>query len=111
MSKKLAVKKCVPCEGGVYPLLCEQDEELMKELSPEWMLIDQCHMLARSFSFKNFAYALALVNKVGALAEDEGHHPDLTLGWGTVGVELTTHAIQGLRENDFILASKIDQIK
>jgi 4a-hydroxytetrahydrobiopterin dehydratase len=95
----------------VEPLFCEQSEAYLKELSPEWMLIDQCHMLARTFSFKDFKSALEFVNKVGAIAEEEQHHPDITLGWGNVGVELTTHAIGGLSENDFIVAAKIDELK
>jgi 4a-hydroxytetrahydrobiopterin dehydratase len=107
---ELAKKKCVPCEGCADPLFCEQSEELLKQLSPEWMLIDQCRMLARSFHLNDFAEALALANKIGAIAEAEGHHPDLTLGYGNLGVELTTHAIGGLSENDFIVAAKIDEI-
>lgn len=108
---KLAKKKCVSCEGGVEPLYPEQSEVLLKELNPEWMLIDQCRMLARTFIFKDFKQALDFANKVGVIAEEEQHHPDLTVGYGNVGVELTTHAIGGLSENDFILAAKIDEIK
>lgn len=107
---KLSKKKCIPCEGGVDPLNPDQAELLMGELNPEWMLIDQHRMLARSFTFKNFKDALAFANKVGAIAEEEQHHPDMTLGWGNVGVELTTHAIGGLSENDFIVAAKIDEL-
>ena len=92
------------------PLYPEQSEELLKQLSPEWMLIDQCRMLARTFIFKDFKQALAFANKIGAIAEEEGHHPDLTVGYGNLGVELTTHAIGGLSENDFIVAAKIDEI-
>jgi len=106
----LSKKKCVPCEGGVEALFCERAEELQKELNSEWMLIDQCRMLARSFVLPDFKTALELANKIGAIAEEEGHHPDLTLGYGNVGVELTTHAIGGLSENDFIVAAKIDEI-
>ena len=107
---ELAKKKCVPCEGGVDPMTPDQAEVLLAQLNPEWMLIDQGRLLARTFTFKDFKDALAFVNKVGAVAEEEGHHPDMTLGWGNVGVELTTHAIQGLSENDFILAAKIDEL-
>lgn len=106
----LAKKKCVPCEGGVEPMFCEQSEAMLKELSPDWMLIDQCRMLARTFTLPDFKSALDLANKIGAIAEEEGHHPDITLGYGNLGVELTTHAIQGLSENDFIIAAKIDEI-
>ena len=107
---KLKDKKCVPCEGGVDPLNPDQTEELMKELSEEWMLIDQHRMLARTFTFKDFKQALAFANKVGAIAEEEQHHPDMTVGYGNMGVELTTHAIGGLSINDFIVAAKIDEI-
>ena len=106
----LARKKCVSCEGCVDALYPEQSEVLLKQLNPEWMLIDQCRMLARSFVFKDFKQALDFVNKIGEVAEAEGHHPDLTLGYGNVGVELTTHAIGGLSENDFIVAAKIDEL-
>ncbi|MDE2071704.1 MAG: 4a-hydroxytetrahydrobiopterin dehydratase [Patescibacteria group bacterium] len=108
---KLSKKRCIPCEGGVEPLNPDQTEVLLKELDVDWMLIDQHRMLARTFNFKDFAQSLAFANKVGAIAEEENHHPDLTVGWGYVGVELTTHAIQGLSENDFIVAAKIDEIK
>ncbi len=111
LMSKLAKKKCIPCEGGVKPLNPDQAEELMKELSDEWMLIDQHRMLARTFNFKDFKQALAFANKVGAIAEEEQHHPDLTVGYGNLGVELTTHAIGGLSENDFIVAAKIDELK
>jgi 4a-hydroxytetrahydrobiopterin dehydratase len=107
---KLAKKKCVPCEGGVPPLTPEQAQALMPELDQGWMLIDGARILARTFAFKDFADALAFVNKVGTIAEEEGHHPDITLAWGSVGIELMTHAIDGLSENDFIVAAKIDEL-
>jgi 4a-hydroxytetrahydrobiopterin dehydratase len=107
---KLAKKKCIPCEGGVPPLTPEQAKALMPELEEGWMLIDGSRILARTFAFKDFADALAFVNKVGAIAEEEGHHPDITLAWGSVGIELMTHAIDGLSENDFIVAAKIDEL-
>jgi 4a-hydroxytetrahydrobiopterin dehydratase len=110
MPDKLAQKKCVPCEGGVPPLTPEQAGELLKQLSPEWMLVDGGRLLARSFTFKNFKQTMVFVNRVADIAEAEGHHPDLTVGYGTLGVELTTHAIDGLSENDFILAAKIDAL-
>ena len=108
---ELANKKCKACEGCVDPLYPEQSGELLKQLKPEWMLIDQCRMLARTFTFKDFKQALDFANKIGAIAEAENHHPDLTVGYGSVGVELTTHAIQGLSENDFIVAAKIDELE
>lgn len=108
---ELAKKRCVPCEGGVKPLTLQQAQALMPELNPGWMLVDDAHILVREFECKDFAEAMHFANKVADIAEAEGHHPDLNIGWGRVAVELTTHAIDGLSENDFILASKVDQIK
>jgi 4a-hydroxytetrahydrobiopterin dehydratase len=107
----LARKKCIPCEEGGPPLLPERAQELLKELNPEWMLIDGGRLLARTFKFDDFMGPMHLANKIAAIAEEEGHHPDLTIGYGSLGVELMTHAIGGLSENDFIVASKVDQIK
>lgn len=101
-------KKCVPCEGGALPLSWAEAETLRKE-TPEWQLLD-AKSISRSFAFKNFAQALAFANKVGAIAEEEGHHPDLHVEWGRVTIVLSTHAIGGLSINDFILAAKIDTI-
>lgn len=106
----LAKKKCIPCEEGGPPLIPEKAEELLSELNPEWMLIDGGRMLARTFHFDNFMGPMNLANKIAEIAEAEGHHPDLTIGWGSLGVELMTHSIGGLSENDFIVAAKIDQI-
>ncbi len=83
----------------------------MKELGEGWMLVDGASMLAKHFHFKNFKETMAFVNKVAVIAEEEGHHPDMTVSYADVGVELMTHSIGGLSENDFILASKIDQVK
>lgn len=107
----LSKKKCVPCEGNVPPLIPEKAQEMMVELNPDWMLIDGAHLLARSFRFKDFAKTMEFVNKIAKIAEEQGHHPDLTITYGAVTVELMTHSVGGLSENDFILASKIDQIK
>jgi 4a-hydroxytetrahydrobiopterin dehydratase len=82
----------------------------MKELDSEWALIDEAHLLAKSFHFADFAKAMAFVTKVAAIAEEEGHHPDITISYGDVGLELSTHAIHGLSENDFILAAKVDML-
>ena len=87
-----------------------QAAALMKELNPDWMLIDGGRMLARSLTFKDFKQTMAFVNKVADIAEAEGHHPDMTVGYGTLGIELMTHAIDGLSENDFIVAAKIDEL-
>lgn len=108
---ELAKKKCVPCEGGVAPLTPAQAQAMMPELNLEWMLIDDARLLVRELQFKDFAEALAFVNQVGAIAEAEGHHPDISFGWGRVAIELTTHAIEGLSENDFIVAAKIDELE
>jgi len=106
----LSKKRCIPCEGGVAPLTEAAAMELKKELNPDWMLIDGGRMLARSFVFKDFKKTMAFVNKVADIAEAEGHHPDMTVGYGTLGIELMTHAIDGLSENDFIVAAKIDEL-
>jgi 4a-hydroxytetrahydrobiopterin dehydratase len=106
---ELSKKKCVPCEGGVKPLSKDAAEELLKEVN-DWMLIDNAHILAKSFRFKNFVETMKFVNEVANIAEEEGHHPDMTVSYDNVGIELTTHSIGGLSENDFILAAKIDDI-
>lgn len=101
-------KKCIPCEGGMDPLMAAEIEELQKQV-PQWET-PNWHELKRKFKFKNFAEALLFVNKVGSLAESEGHHPDITFGWGYVDITTFTHAVDGLSENDFILAAKIDAL-
>lgn len=107
---ELARKKCVPCEGNYPPLTPEAAAELHTQLNPEWMVVDDAHLITRHFTFPDFAHTMAFVNKVAAIAEEEGHHPDLTVTYGGVTVELMTHAIGGLSENDFILAAKIDEL-
>ena len=106
----LVKKKCVPCEGGVAPMTPKEAQKMFAELH-DWMLIDGAHLLAKSFRFKDFTEAMAFVNKVAAIAEEEGHHPDLNISYRDVGLELTTHAIGGLSENDFIVAAKIDALE
>ena len=105
---ELAKKKCVPCEGGVKPYTPQEAQVMLKKVSKDWMLIDDAHLLVKEFRFKDFAQAMAFANKVADIANAEDHHPELGVGWGRVSVELTTHAIDGLSENDFILAAKID---
>jgi 4a-hydroxytetrahydrobiopterin dehydratase len=105
----LAKKKCIPCEGNVPPLSQGEAMEFLKQLD-DWSLIDAAHLLAKSFRFKDFAHTMGFVNKVAAIAEEEGHHPDLTVSYDNVTIELMTHAIGGLSENDFIVAAKIDEI-
>jgi len=103
----LADQHCVPCRGGVPPLKREQLEK-MKAQTPEWQVVDE-HHLTRSFKFPDFKTALDFVNRVGAIAEQEGHHPDLYLAWGKVDVKIWTHKIDGLTDSDFVLAAKIDR--
>ena len=104
----LADNKCVPCRGGVPPLETGKVKELLSQLESGWELNKEGH-IERMYSFKNFAEALAFVNKVGAVAEKEGHHPDLYLAWGKCKVEIWTHKIQGLTESDFFMAAKADR--
>ena len=106
---ELAAKTCTPCRGGVQPLGPEEAERYLPE-APDWQLRDDARRIERTFWFKNFKQALAFVERVGALAEDEGHHPDITFGWGYATISLHTHKIKGLHENDFIMAAKIDQL-
>jgi 4a-hydroxytetrahydrobiopterin dehydratase len=104
----LADKHCVPCRGGVPPLKGQELNAYATQL-PGWQVIDE-HHLYRSFAFPDFKTALAFVNRVGAVAEEEGHHPDLTLTWGRVDVKTYTHKIDGLTESDFVLAAKIERL-
>lgn len=109
MMSNLTNKKCVPCESGTPPLNRDQVSEIQKE-TPEWEVSD-FKRISRHFTFKDFEEALNFVNKVGGIAEAEGHHPDISLySWNKVRVDLWTHAIGGLSENDFIMATKIDAL-
>ncbi|MBZ5727130.1 MAG: 4a-hydroxytetrahydrobiopterin dehydratase [Acidobacteriia bacterium] len=105
----LAEKHCVPCRGGVPPLKGEALEK-MKPQVPGWQVVDE-HHLARTYAFPDFRTALEFVNRVGGIAEAEGHHPDLYLAWGKVEVKIWTHKVDGLTESDFILAAKIDAVQ
>jgi len=105
----LTDKKCVACEGGIDPLTPEQIVPFAAEV-PEWKIADDKKSISREFKFKDFKEALVFANKVGDIAESEGHHPDMEVGWGRVRVTLTTHAIKGLHDNDFIVAAKVDQL-
>ena len=105
---ELAGKTCVPCRGDVPPLKGEELEELSRQV-PDWEVVDE-HRLRRPFRFKNFREALDFVNRVGELAEEQAHHPDIELGWGRVGITIFTHKIDGLTESDFILAAKVDRL-
>lgn len=106
----LAAKKCTPCEGGPPALTREQVTARLPAV-PEWILADDGKLIRRRYKFPDFVTAMAFLQQVGDLAEEEGHHPDLHLtGYKNTAVELTTHAIGGLSENDFIVAAKIDRL-
>ncbi len=105
---RLADKQCVPCRGGVPPLAPDQVADLLRQVT-DWSSVRD-HHLTRTFTFPDFVKALDFVNKIGAVAEEQGHHPDIHLSWGKVMVETWTHKIDGLTESDFILAAKIDDL-
>ncbi len=109
MTSDLAEKACVPCKGGVPPLKGEELKALWAKLDSSWQVIEE-HHLEKAFKFKNFRQALDFVVKVGELAEEQGHHPDIYLSWGKVKITIWTHKIDGLTESDFILAAKIDRL-
>ncbi len=104
----LAAKQCVPCKGGVPPLAGKELDELLAQLGPNgWVAVND-HHLEKAYTFPDFSSALAFVNRVGAVAEEQGHHPDIFLAWGKVRIATWTHKIDGLTESDFILAAKAD---
>ncbi len=109
--QQLEAKTCQPCEGGVEPCDLSHAKRQLQELHSEWILVDDGKKISRKFKLKNFVEAMRLINAVAELAEREQHHPDLHLtGYRQVCVDLTTHAIGGLSENDFIVAAKIDVV-
>lgn len=105
---ELAGKTCVPCRGGVPPLKGAALDAMRAQLK-DWSVVED-HHLEKTFSFPDFSSALEFVNRVGALAEEQGHHPDIFLTWGRVDVKIWTHKIDGLTESDFILAAKISRL-
>lgn len=105
----LTQKKCVPCEGGTKPLEGEELKTYMSYLKTPWELVNNLR-IKKEFKFKDFKEAIAFVNKIAAIAEEEGHHPDMYIFYNRVSIELTTHAISGLSVNDFILAKKVEDI-
>lgn len=105
----LASKQCVPCRGGVPPLAGAERDALLAELGHGWRVVDG-HHLEKEYAFPDFQTALAFTNRVGALAEREGHHPDIHLAWGKVRLTVWTHKIDGLTESDFVLAAKAEQL-
>ena len=105
---ELANRTCVPCRGGVPPLQNEAIEKLLSELNG-WSVVGE-HHLSKAYKFGDFREALEFVNRVGELAEEQGHHPDICFGWGRVEITIWTHKIDGLTESDFFLAAKIDTL-
>ena len=105
----LSTKDCIPCRGGVPPLTESEIGPLHALVHQDWGVVE-AHHLVREFPFPDFLTALAFTNRVGELAEQQGHHPDIHLAWGKVFVEMCTHKLTGLTESDFILAAKIDRI-
>ncbi len=105
----LAAKQCVPCKGGVPPLAGEELRKLHAELGGDWRLVDD-HHLEKEYRFKNFQEALDFTNRVGAMAEEQNHHPEIWLTWGRVKLTIWTHKIDGLTESDFVWAAKAERL-
>ena len=103
---ELANRNCVPCRGDTPPLKGEELDGLRRQV-PDWEVVEE-HHLRRAFKFKNFREALGFINRVGELAEEQGHHPDISFGWGYAEVTVFTHKIDGLTESDFVFAAKVD---
>lgn len=106
----LAERECVPCKGGVPPLKGAELVRLAAELGGGWRVVNE-HHLEKEYPFKDFREALGFTNKVGELAEGQGHHPDIYLAWGKVKLTIWTHKIDGLTESDFVLAAKADRVR
>jgi len=108
---ELTKRKCVPCEGGTPPLTADEIAAYQKQLVTPWEVSDDLRKISKEFKSKDFTKALELINKVGEIAEQQGHHPDIYLhNYNKVRIDLWTHAVGGLSENDFIMAAKIDQL-
>src|SRR5690242_13891353 len=105
----LAAKDCIPCKGGVPPMDAAQIARLLKEVDG-WRAVDD-HHLTKTYAFEDFAQALAFVDRVGAMAEQQWHHPDVYLAWGSVRIDIWTHKIDGLTESDFVFAAKCDALR
>jgi 4a-hydroxytetrahydrobiopterin dehydratase len=110
MGDKLSSKKCTACEGGASALEDHALKTLMLQLADDWALSDNRKLISKTFTFNTYPQTIAFVNRIAHIAEQEGHHPDLAVHYGKVIVNFTTHAVNGITENDFICASKIDQI-
>jgi len=109
MTRDLASMECVPCRGGVPPLSREEIAPYLADLVNGWQVVED-HQLEKEYRFKNFREALAFTNRIGELAEDVGHHPDIELAWGRVKLTIYTHKIGGLHEADFVFAAKADAV-
>ena len=107
MAAPLSERQCIPCRGDTPPLSAEALERLLEELDGNWTVVSG-HHLSKEYRFDDFEQALAFTNRVGAIAEEQGHHPDIHLTWGRVRIDVWTHAIDGLTESDFVLAAKAD---
>jgi 4a-hydroxytetrahydrobiopterin dehydratase len=105
---KLSEKQCIPCKGGVQPFTKDQAEKLLSNINSDWQVIDDSTKLKRIFKYKNFNTPMKFAVIIGEIADKENHHPDLKISWGKLGVIITTHAIKGLAESDFIFAAKVD---
>lgn len=113
---ELAQKTCVPCRGGVPPLESAQTAPLLAQLDPSWRIVSRADakrgtisLLERAYRFDDFAGALRAAVRIGEIAEEQQHHPDLAVAWGRLGVEIWTHKIGGLTESDFVFAAKCDE--
>ncbi|MDX1630536.1 MAG: 4a-hydroxytetrahydrobiopterin dehydratase [Thermoanaerobaculia bacterium] len=109
MTEKLSERSCVPCEGGVDPLEGNAVAAMVEKIDDGWEVVEG-HHLHREFDLEDFQEALDFTNRVGEIAEEEDHHPVIHLTWGEVKLDIWTHAIDGLSENDFILAAKVDEL-
>lgn len=108
---QLADRTCIPCRGGVPPMERPQAQQMLAELGAEWQLRENGYLfLEKTYRFKDFSEALDFVNRVGALAQEQAHHPDIYLSWGRVTVQIWTHKIKGLTESDFVFAAKCDRL-
>lgn len=106
---ELAAKECIPCKGGIPPLKGKEITALLEKLGGDWKVVEE-HQLEKDYRFKNFREALDYTNRVGEMAESQGHHPDIYLAWGKVKLIIWTHKIDGLTESDFIFAAKADAV-
>ena len=106
---ELAQLECIPCKGGIPPMTAEQITPWIARLGGDWQAVENHHLL-KTYRFKDFRQALDFTNRIGELAEQIGHHPDIHLAWGKVAVTIWTHKIDGLSESDFIFAAKVDAL-